>query len=287
MTPQKPTFQEVKNNFLHLLIFVFIGLLFGCDKKKEEKENIVSTQGDSTLNTEKKYYSYIDSTIAYLNKNNYISDTIWENNCEKIAIKEYFNQSLTIAFLQPNIGLGHLETNNTTPAMLYILQREKQNWQVVYDGLPIDDNDYSCYLDTIVDIDFNFDEQLDIYVKYNVKYISREISAFYLLTFDKEQKSIKYKDFIYSIDSIAILPETKSIIAWTDGGIFGTHAQSTYRWNSDTLQEIRKLEKTIVTNKDGGILGYKMVEYVLQNNKLVKKREWLDKNETDYFEKWQ
>jgi hypothetical protein len=92
---------------------------------------------------------------------------------------------------------------------------------------------------------------------------------------------------LYSTYRIAILPINKSIIAWADGGNFGTHEKSIYHWNSDTLQEIKKLEKTIAMNKDGGILGYDMAEYVLQNNKLVKKREWLDKNETDYFEKWQ
>lgn len=297
MTPQKLTFQEVRNNFFHLLIFVFIGLFFACGQKKVENKAVdnqrdtlkVSTKKDITLNGKWKSYLDIDSVISYLNKNTHIKDTTWENNCGKIAMKDYFHQGISIAFLQPNVGFGNLESEYTYPSMLYVLQKENQKWKVIDNILPIYDNntEYNYYLDTIKTGDFNFDKQPDVYIRYSVKHVSRVISIFYFLTFDKEQKKPKYKQYIYSTDSIAILPKTKNIITWVDGGNFGRHEKNIYQWNSDTLQEIKKIERTIAMNKDGGILGYEMIEYVLQNNKLVKKREWLDKNESDYFEKWQ
>jgi hypothetical protein len=62
----KPTFQEVRNNFLHLVIFIFIGFFFACGQKKVESK-AVNKQGDkSMLSTEIKEPILSDSIMQLI-----------------------------------------------------------------------------------------------------------------------------------------------------------------------------------------------------------------------------
>jgi hypothetical protein len=257
-----------------LFSFAFLYLCIACGQNKNESK-VVGNQGDNNT-----IQYFLDSAMFVLNQKKSLQNTSYHHGIVQVdIISQHYD---TFAFI--SIHGEAIENDSIVfPNSLYIAYFHIDKW-VLKDSILLDE--MSMYLpDTIRKEDINFDNQTDFVLVYDIKSASRMVNSYELLLFNPQKNISKLR--LYSTDTISILPKTKTIITWKDGGNFGTHEKNAYCWNNDTLQEIRRLEKSISMNKQGKIIGYDMTEYVLQNNKLVTKHEWLEKIETDYFEKWQ
>lgn len=293
----KINIESMKNQLVCLLMFV--SLCVSCEQRKiatKNADNQVDTTKTKLTRTEEQptenlmiWTTYLDSTISYLNIRPNIKDTTWSNDYGRIQIKDYFQQGVLIGFLQPSMIFQQPDSMALATSTVYILQKHDGLWKLFKDKLPLNLNNNQEFiydLENIKVIDVDFDQQPDLCVQYSIQHASREISDFYFFTFDKNQKQIKYKNHLYSMDTIAILATDKTLITWGDGGNYGTNHKIVYCWQANKLQEIKRLERTWCEKNK--IEGDCMSEYVLKNNKLVLKQKWFEKeNGVEYFEKWQ
>lgn len=262
-----------------LLFLICAYLCTACGEKKIESK-VIGNQGDTIKKENNTMQYFLDSAMFVLNQNKSLQDTSYHHYITQVNVVSQNDDRF--AFFSIN---GEAIENDSVipPNTLYIACFQADKW-ILKDSIVLDE--MAMYVpDTISREYVNFDNQMDLMIKYSIMNISRVIVCYDLLLLNSKKNISKLR--LYSTDSIAILPKTKTIITWGDGGNFDTHEKNIYHWNSDTLQQLKKLEKTISINEQGRFNDYKMVEYVLKNNKLVKKRAWLEKSETDYFEKWQ
>ncbi len=261
------------------LFLVCTYLYIACGQNKIESK-VVDNQIDTTKKEDNTMKYFLDSAMFVLNQNKSLRDTSYHLEIAQINIVSQNNDRFVFISIH-----GEAIENDSIdfPNSLYIAYFHIDKW-ILKDSIVLDE--MAMYFpDTIRKEDINFDNQTDFMLVYDIKSASRMVNSYELLLLNPQKNISKLR--LYSTDTIAILPKTKTIITWADGGNFGTHEKNIYCWNSDTLQEIKRLEKIISINKQEKIMGYNMTEYVLKSDKLVKKRAWLEKNETDYFEKWQ
>ncbi len=277
-TPQKPTFQEVQNPFfnkqaLGFFILVFIEFFVACGQKKVESK-VVDRQGDRNT-----MQYFLDTAMFVLNQNKSLQDTSYHYGIVKVDIvSQNYDRFAFISIHGEAIENDSIVFSNS----LYVAYLHVDKW-VLKDSILLDE--MAMYLpDTIRKEDVNFDNQKDFVLVYTIKSASRSIYL-YKLFIAKSKANYQIVSLYSSFSDLNISAQNKTIMTGEDGGMFGLNSKSIYCWSSDTLEEIKRLEKIILLDKQGQMIGDETREYRLKNNELVVKKEL--KNESDYFEKWQ
>lgn len=296
MIPHKPTFQEVRNNLLHLLIFIFIVSLFGCENQRNSTHTLSITDKIIT-----KYL--LDSTLQVLEKiaitkdTSYNEEDMYNRKLVEVSIQTIDSTKNRLAF----IGIRETDTSHF---QVFIFEVKKPKWK---------------FLDTINDfydnqllpvaklVDVDFDNKRDLLLTSHCL-ASRIVSRIDCFEFGADNftvgrrkiaelysSGINCGDFDFDLDSIE-----KTIICYTDGGNFGTHEIRTYRWNNDTLELFNQLDmvyddtffiyhkKHFIKNgielanstefKEGDTIGYQIIhnEYELVNGVMKLTKRYID-----------
>jgi hypothetical protein len=281
MTAQKSTFQEVRNNILHIFVFIFIGFFFACGQRKVENK-VVGNQGDTT-----KFRYYRDSAFWALQKLQHIKDT----NHIYTSINSVKNIEIT------NDKLRFIYVDNFTVMAdfalqkdCYVLRWDNKKWNVIdsvkFGWIP----NVSETIDTLQLADVDFDGQQEIVLRFSSVSGSRSNCPYEFFKYDKKTKQVKH---FYSVSDstdqsmpaafMVINPQEKTILFGGDGGTF-SQRKTVYCWQSDTLQAIKEI--TIIFHNEQ---KHRIKEQKLDNLdwKIIKNKVYSNRKAWDYFEKWQ
>ena len=281
MTPQKTSFQEVRNNILHIFVFIFIGFLFACEQRKVESK-VTDNQGDTT-----KFRYYRDSAFWALQKLQHIKDT----NHIYTSINSVKNIEIT------NDKLRFIYVDNFTVMAdfalqkdCYVLRWDNKKWNVIdsvkFGWIP----NVSETIDTLQLVDVDFDGQQEIVLRFSSVSGSRSNCPYEFFKYDKKTKQVKH---FYSVSdstdqsmpaaSMVVNPQEKTILFGGDGGTF-SQWKTIYCWQADTLQAIKRI--SIVFHDEQ---RHRIEEQKLDNLdwKIIKNKVYSNRKAWEYFEKWQ
>lgn len=257
------------------LLFLF-SLMCVCIACKEKKQAIRTFSSQWAKNTPQYF---LDSAMFVLNQNKSLKDTSYHCNITHVNIVSQDYD--TFAF----IGIHSEAIENDSifyPNSLYIAQFQIDKW-ILKDSTLLDD--MALYVpDKILKEDVNFDNQKDIILTYMIQSASRGIYL-HKLFITKPKANYQLVSLYSSDPDLNISKQNKTIMIGEDGGIYGLNSKSVYHWNSDTLQEIKRLDKIVILDKQGNMIGDETTEYHLENNELVVKKEL--KDGVDYFDIWE
>lgn len=277
MTQQKPTFQEVRNNILHLFILVFIGFFFACGQKKNENK-AVDNQGDTT-----KIRYYRDSVFWALQKLQHIKDTnhIY-TSINSVKNIEIANDKLLFVYVDNFTVMADFALQKDC----YVLRWNDKQWQVIdsikFAWIP----NVSETIDTVQLADVDFDGQQEIVLRFSSVSGSRGIYPYELFKYDATKQSLRYfLSLETSLDEIILNHRAKTIMLGTDGGVFSQYKE-VYTWVADSLQ----IQKSIISYENGKGCRNVIKEQKFKNGvkSKLKKTTFTNCDKAwDYFEKWQ
>jgi hypothetical protein len=296
MKTTKPTFQEVRNNFLHLVIFIFIVFLLGCDKQRNYTHSLSITDKIIT-----KYL--LDSTLQVLAKLAITKDTSY--NEEDMYNRKMVEVSIqTIDSTKNRLAFIGIRETDTSYFQVFIFEVKKPKWKFLDTINDFYDNQL-LPVAKLVDVDFDHKKDLLLTTQCLASRIVSRIDCFEFgadnFTVGRRKIAELYSSGIhggnldFSLDSLE-----KTIICYTDGGNFGTHEIRTYRWNNDTLELFNQLDEVYddtffiyhkkhfikngieLTNstefKEGDTIGYQIIhnEYELVNGVMKLTKRYID-----------
>jgi hypothetical protein len=278
-TAQKPTFQEIRNNFFNLFIFVFIGFLFACGQRKIENKivgnqlNILKTPAitlsrDSCLRVWQNLPITQDTVLAGLG----------------IAFHLVKDYSFVLVCRDNSIHTSDNIENDSTRADLYIWYKDQERI-IKIDSLDFGNAFYpfpdKSPINQIGWQDINFDGEKELLLKYNSYSISRGIDPFRFFRYNKDTRQLTFFKELISNSDIDIDNKHKTITLYEDSGLY-CQAIETYRWQADTLQIIKRRETKWTQNETTKVEGDSVIFYELKNNKLVVVKQQFFKDRRSY-----
>lgn len=266
----------------YILSILSILCLFSCGQKSvsdNAKEEVKVINFDSYTNIQLDSFFQVsrDSLLDFISKNKFDKDTTINNEFSQIMYGKAANGFPAFAFLENkycDIGGDDFECKS-------FLYAEKDG---VFENTKTFTNQnstlYAWYNSEIEHRDMNFDGKLDIIIKRPWHLVSRSITEYYLFL----DRDFKNSNMIFSTDTLGINSENQTIVSFSDGGMCCPHNKTISQRQSDSLVEIRHLEKTYNHNEGGEIIE----EFVIKNGKEIKiKSQKLSQNEAEkYFENY-
>lgn len=192
----------------------------------------------------------VDSALLFINQINLKKDTSFMFSYADIDFFSKKDRFESFYLLKNSVCLYD-------NSYLYLATNQNGKYQIV-DSL-------ECYslgwIENIYLEDVNFDTKKDIIIKYRNTSASRIVAFYHLIL----QENFKNNSSLFAADSLYINPSKKEIIAFRDGGNFGSHEKNFYKWKDDSLT----LTKYWTTNID--ITGKKTTEkFVIKNEESVR-----------------
>lgn len=196
----------------------------------------------------------LDSMIDFLNVAKFENDTIIKNEFTYAMYgkaQDGFPDFIFVESMYPDL-LDSLKT----PTYLYIKIKDRFELKNQFDF-----DEMSWRNSEIQRRDMNFDGKIDIVLQR--PWFANRMVADYLIIMDSDFKRITKTSSTYEL---LTNEKNKTVISFVDGGNCCTHYKTIKKWQSDSLVEIRHLEKTYNHNEGGGILE----EFVIKNGKEIK-----------------
>jgi hypothetical protein len=279
MTPHKPTFQKVQSNFLHLVIFIFIGFFFACGQKKVETKTIdikpntqkspaITLSRDSCLRVWRNLPITKDSVLAGLG----------------IAFHLVKDYPFVLVCRDNTIYTSEESEEDSTRADFYIWYKDQEKI------IKIDSLDFGTLyypfpnnspISEITWQDIDFDGEKELLLEYYSVSGSRGINPFRFFKYNKDTKHLTFFMELDSNGDIDIDNKHKTITVYEDGSMY-SQAEETYYWKADTLQTIKRRETKWIQDDSTKIEGDSVIFYELKNNKLVVVKQQFFKDRRSY-----
>lgn len=272
-----------------LLILSFL-CLFSCNQKPETSENqsvenqkikavenkLPNFNAYTSVQLDSFFQIYRDSLINFISKNKFDKDTTIRNDFIKVTYGMAANDFPAFAFIDNNSC--HLKADFDCYFFLYA---EKDGvFELIEKSKDQDSFPYDWSSSEIERRDINFDGKIDVLIKRPCFSASREITDYVLIT----NPNFKKIETIFTTDSLPTNPKNKTVISFSDGGNSYPHHKIINKWQSDSLVEIRHLEKVYNYKEEKFILE----EFILKNGKEIKiKTQKLKSDKAElYFESY-
>ncbi len=278
----------------YILSLLSILCLFSCnpkpisksDKTEFSKEVLEVRKKELEENKQKPIdiYSYddarldsifrlsLDSIIDFLNVAKFEKDTIIRNEFTYAVYGKAQNGFADFVFIESMYP--DLLDSLTTPTYLYIKNRHKFELKDQFNF-----DEMSWRGSKIQRRDMNFDGKIDIVLQR--PWFANRMIAEYLIIMDSDFKRITKTSSTYELLTDE---KNQTVISFIDGGNCCTHYKTINKWQSDSLVEIKHLEKSYNHQEGGEILE----EFVIKNGKEIKvKSQKLKQDEAEqYFENY-
>lgn len=196
----------------------------------------------------------LDSMIDFLNVAKFENDTVLQNEFTYAMYgkaQDNFSDFVFIESMYPDL-LDSL----TTPTYLYVKNKDKFELKNQFDF-----DEMSWRNSEIQRRDMNFDGKIDIVLQR--PWFANRMIAEYLIIMDSDFKRIMKTSSTYEL---LTNKKNKTVISFVDGGNCCTHYKTIKKWQSDSLVEIRHLEKSYIFQTDSTLLE----SFVIKNGKKVK-----------------
>lgn len=276
---------------IYLLSFLLVALLFSCNQKptsenqktevieevQEKKKSVISEplfnfDDYNDLQLDSIFRVSLDSMIAFLNVTEFEKDTVIKNEFTYALYakaQDGFPDFVFIESMYPDL-LDSLKT----PTYLYTKVKDKFELKNQFEFIEM-----SWRNSELQRRDINFDGKIDVILQRGG--FSSRMMADYLIIMDSDFKRITETSSTYDLLTD---DKNKTVISFSDGGLFGTHVATISQWKGDNLVRIRQLEKTHNDQKE----GFKMEEFVIRKGKKIKiKTQILSQDKAEeYFENY-
>lgn len=201
------------------------------------------------------------------------------------------------------LALISVQTSDKGFASVFIFKVLPTGW-VYQTSFNIDPYSWGTHKIKLKDVDF--DRREDLLIETHI-WASRMVELITCFDYNRDNGDIgvvKIRD-LSSTDRIDCDERLKTVTCYTDGGNFGTHEKIVYKWNHDTLQAVKRLDKyvdfdAIATEytrrevlkpsnpnaSEEAIYIVRLNEYVLVDDKMEFSRSIEADDPDTYFESW-